>query len=266
MIRSLPLAALLAGCVDTSGTLIVRAWAEDTVPDGITTSDGWTVSFEHWYTAFLDINLDDQETADEVWSSGTSLVADWKVTDSPRQLGATDQPAARYDLGFHIGPPAAGTTNLIGEIDGTVANEMTTEGWAHLVIGSATNGADTKTFRLGFPLDVAYETCENGYDGSTGVIVKKSDETFADIYMHADHLLWNELGTEEASLTFQAWADADADGAITQADLEGVDLATIGYEAAGIDVANLWEFVRYSVALMAHLNGEGECLARGAED
>jgi hypothetical protein len=269
--RALPLLALsLSACAEPTGHLVIRGWAEDAVPDGFAAedTDGWAVTFDHWYTAFHNINLRDQDSGDELWSSGESLVADWKVITSPALLGATDVAAGRHDFGFRIGTPVAGTSNLVGGIPGSVASDMTTNGWSHLVIGSATNGVDTKTFQLGFGLDVSYESCENGYDGSAGVIVNKNDETFADIYVHADHLLWDQLGTEEASLAFQAWADADADadGAITQAELEAVDLATIGYEAAGIDVTNLWEFVSFSVAIMAHLNGEGECVARGFEE
>ena len=58
-------------------------------------------------------------------------------------------------------------------------------------------------------LDLAYENCQNGADDSEGVVVNAGETTQADVYVHADHMLWDQLGTEEATLAFQAWADAD---------------------------------------------------------
>lgn len=261
--RVLPL-LLVAACGSTTGDLLPRVWAEETVTDGFAAADtdGWEVSFDSWITTIGGVTLTDPADGAAIASDDGLYAVEWKGAAEPIALTALSAPAGRSQFGFIIAPATDAVTNLGADADAVA--EMVDAGWSHLVSGQGTKDGVTKTFHLGFDLDLAYENCENGADGSEGVVINAGETTQADVYVHADHMLWDQLGTEEAALAFQAWADADADadGVITADELAAVDIATIGYEATGIDVANLWEFVAFSMSIMGHLNGEGECLAR----
>lgn len=257
----LPLAACGAG----SGEVEVKAWAEDTVIEGITTDDGWQVSFDHWVTGFGELTLTSVDKGDAVAEAEGPWVADWAQADALVAVETlTDVPADRHDVGFstHV---VLSSSKPVNNVPADVLEVMLSEGYVHHIAGSATKGEATVRFAWGFAEAVTYGPCTNGADGTDGVAVSDGESTALELWFHADHLLWDQLGTEEAGLAFDAIADADADadGAVSAAELEAVDLVTAGYETAGVDVADLYDFINFSVAQMAHLNGGGGCTARG---
>jgi hypothetical protein len=260
-------ALLLAACGGGSGAVKVTAWAEDTVIEGMETDDGWAVSFDHWVTGLGELHLDGVDKGETVAEVEGPWVADWAAAPSLLELSVIeDLPAERYDFGFMTHPIIAESDPLTAIPDG-VLETMLAEGYVHHIAGSATKGGATLRFAWGFDAAVDYERCTNGEDGTSGVAVPDSGEVEAQIWLHADHLLWDQLGTEEAGLAFDGIAAADADGdlTITAEELAAVDLVSAGYETAGVDVDNLYEFITFSVSQMAHLNGGGGCTARGGE-
>lgn len=260
-------ALLLAACGGGTGAVQVSAWAEDTVIEGMETDDGWAISFDHWVTGLGELHLDGVDKGETVAEVEGPWVADWAAAPELIDLSLIeDLPAERYDFGFVIHPITA-ESDLLTPIPDGVLETMLAEGYVHHIAGSATKDGATLRFAWGFDAVVDYERCTNGEDGTSGVAVPDGGEVEAQIWLHADHLLWDQLGTEEASLAFDGIAAADADGDlnITAEELAAVDLASAGYETAGVDVDNLYEFITFSVSQMAHLNGGGGCTARGGE-
>ena len=56
-------------------------------------------------------------------------------------------------------------------------------------------------------------------------------------------------------------ADADDDGAITQAELAAVQVAPLGFQVGQYaDVTDLGAFVSHLTQTMGHVDGEGHCI------
>ena len=256
---------LCAGCRGQVGTVALSAWAEDTVAEGITTDDGWQVSFDHWVTGFGELTLSSVDKGDVLVEVEGPWVADWAQADALVAVDTVpDVPADRHDLGFSTHPVVSSSAPING-VPSAVLEQMVAEGLVHHIAGAATKDAYSVSFAWGFDQAVTYGPCTNGADGTAGIAVSADATTAAELWFHADHLLWDRLGTEEAGLAFDAIAaaDADADGTVTEAELEAVDVITAGYETTGVDVDNLHDFIGFSIAQMAHLNGGGGCTARG---
>lgn len=257
----------LAGCGGGTGAVQVSAWAEDTVIEGMQTDDGWAISFDHWVTGLGELHLEGVDKGETVAEVEGPYVADWAAAPALIDLSLIeDLPAERYDFGFAIHPITAQSEAVTAIPDG-VLELMQAEGYVHHIAGSATKGGATYTFAWGIDAEVELERCTNGEDGTSGVAVPDGGEVEAQIWLHADHLLWDQLGTEEAGLAFDGLAAADANGDLDLSfdELAAVDVIAAGYETAGVDVTNLAEFITFSVSQMAHLNGGGGCTARGGE-
>jgi hypothetical protein len=259
--------ALLTACGGGVGQVEVTAWAEETVIEGIATDDGWQVDFDHWVTGFGEIVLSSVDKGDAVAEAEGPWVADWAQAGALLPVTTIDEvPADRHDFGFSTHVVLSSSTP-VNDVPADVLEVMLNEGYAQHIAGVATKGDQSVAFSWGFPTAVSYGPCANGQDGTDGVAVNEDEATEAQIWFHADHLLWDQLGTEEAGLAFDAIAaaDADGDGTVTTDELEAVDVVAAGYETAGVDVADLFDFITFSVSQMAHLNGGGGCTARGYE-
>ena len=92
--------------------------------------------------------------------------------------------------------------------------------------------------------------------------VASGGEGTTQLTMHGDHLFYDDLEDAEAEVAFGvlAAADADADGTITRAELEAVDVAQTGYGVGQYsDVTDLWAFVEHLTRTLGHIDGEGHC-------
>jgi hypothetical protein len=262
----LTIGALASGCSGGTGVIYVSTWAEDTVVEGMTTDDGWDVQFESWVTTFGAVNLSNPDDDQVLVTETGPWIADWAASSTLIPMIAIETNAGeRQRFGFTIVPMDAEPTAIV-PVDAEIQSAMMEAGWSHHIVGTASNGTEELSFAWGFPLSVDYSACINGEDGTDGVTVDKEGSTAAQIWLHADHLLWSRLGTEEAELAFAALAaaDADVDGEITTEELAAVDVVDAGYETGGVDVTNLYDFIAFSIAQMAHLNGGGTCTARNA--
>jgi hypothetical protein len=236
-IQSLITSALLLviGCSSESGgsgILDLNAYGEAFIEEGIPAdafADGWAVTFERF-----DVKLVGVVAAGHEFGSYTVDLTE----DSDGEghvLDSTDAPTGEVDdAEFEI-------------------ERVTLE-------GAATKGDTTKTFAWTFSEPVRYHECESGptlQDGATG--------TFQ-ITVHADHLFYDSLVSEEPDMRFQALADADADddGVITQDELEVADIGL--YDAGSEGTAdNLWLFLTAQSHTLGHVNGEGHCHAEVIE-
>jgi hypothetical protein len=226
---SLALVAL-AGCGSGGeGTVEVTAYGEPFIEEGIPASavdDGWALTFRRFAV-----------TVREVSVGGTPIAAQAPVdlaaasSGAGHRLGAAQVPAGEHtDAGF-----------TLARIE---------------VEGVATKGAAQKTLSWVFDQATRYTDCE------TTTRVEDAGTATFQVTVHADHLLYDSLVAEEPKLRFQPLADADADGdgAITQAELAGTDIGA--YDPGSEDgVDDLWTWLLAQARTLAHVNGEGHCRA-----
>lgn len=256
-------ALALTGCgaVEAGAELTVRAWGEEYIEEGIPATefgDGWSVKFDQ----FL-VNLGTVEVA-QAGTEPALTDAQFQVFDLARPSGgqgqlvtASEVPAGAYtDTRYQIYPASGGSA--AGNASAADLKMMQDGGYSVFVSGSATKGDVKKTFAWGFGTRTSYAGCE-----SKGEVAADAPGT-VQITVHGDHLFYDDLFSEEPMLLFgliaQADDDGDADGAISQAELEAVDLrALANYQVGSTDIADLWHFIEHLTTTLGHIDGEGHC-------
>ncbi|MEL6182331.1 MAG: hypothetical protein AAFS10_25470, partial [Myxococcota bacterium] len=129
-------------------------------------------------------------------------------------------------------------------------------GYAMLVEGSATRGTESKTFTWAFATETTYLNCQTQAD------VEVNSEGVSQLTIHADHLFYDDLVSEEPNVAFDlvASADANGDGEVTQAELAQVDLSTQSrYQVGSAPIQDLWGFIEAQTRTLGHIDGEGHC-------
>ncbi|MDC3958794.1 hypothetical protein KEG38_33370 [Polyangium jinanense] len=282
--------AIVIGCggEDASsgaGALAVRITGEDAAKTGfpveeegetIAFADGWTIQFSKVLVSFGGLDLRSADGAVAIESKGW-WVADLHAGDASLPVFEALE-ARRWDrFGYEIAAPDASAVAL-GSVAQADVQAMIDGKFNYWMEGTATRAGDTYTFAWGLSNPTRNTNCTNGLDGTDGVVIRSNTTTEAEITIHLDHLFWDTLGTEEASLRFDAFAAAaGADKEIsledlaTQAlsDLKGLDGMPlvdaegkpIVYNPGSVPLASqdLLSFMLASSASMGHLNGEGLC-------
>ena len=222
------LVGLALACNDDAGTgtIAITVYGEAFIEEGIpadAVADGWRLDFERFEVTLSGIAL-----------GGVTLAGPVTV----------DISSATKELGQELvrGAAPAGDHSGGGYTVDTVK-----------VVGKATRGAETKTFDWTFDTAVTYRDCE------AVVAVPKDGVGTFQLTIHADHYLYDSLVAEEPAVAFDvlAAADADNDGAITQAELAVGGIGT--FDPGNADIDNLWEWLVALNATLGHANGEGHC-------
>lgn len=260
--RWVSLILVASACGGLEGEVQVAAWGERSAVEGYRPerTDGWDITLESFHSGIGPVSVLDRSREEAVATLDGAWVVDWTTWPEPAPLGVLAAPADRYRVAFDLVVPSSDTAP-IGEVDPDIVAEMAANGWAHHVVGQATDGERTVRFAWGFDNPARSTECENGIDGTDGIAVSPDLPARLQITMHADHLFWNTLRTEESPIAFAgiAGADADRDGEVTVAELQAADPVALGYEAAGVELTSVYAFIRYSLARAAHLNGGGLC-------
>ena len=258
------LLSCLAACSGSeSGTITASVYGEAFIEDGIPAdefSDGWAVSFDTFLVSIGDLAAKAGEGSAEVTAPAYHIVDLAQSSGGEGyELATLDVPAGRYEhYGYQLRADAAA---LAYNVDDATAAAMKAGGYAMWVRGSATKAGVTKTFDWGFTMKLAYAHCDLGgsIDGNT---------LPAQATIHADHLFYDDAVSDEPNLAFQliADADADADGAVTLAELAAVDIRSQArYQVGslkhptGTSITNLQQYVEHQVITVGHINGEGHC-------
>lgn len=220
---------LAASACAGEGTVIVTAYGESFIEDGIPADevdDGWAVEFERFEVAIRDV-----------------------------VVGGTDVPVKKR---IDLTKSSKGKGHTLGSA--TVAADDHTHSSFSVgrveVTGSATKGDVTKTFEWVFDETTSYHECE------TTTKVPAGGEATFQITVHADHLLYDSLVSEEPRVLFQALADADADddGVITKKELAATDIGAYDPGSEG-GVDDLWSWLVAQTRTLGHVDGEGHCHA-----
>jgi hypothetical protein len=258
---ALVLASVLAACgSEDPGTLEVRIYGEEFIEEGIPAdvfADGWAVSFDRFLVSVSAVRA--------ASGHGTAALSDDSVRIfdlSPASAGngflvaSAMVDGGHYDhVAYAIRPATAAAS--AGNATQQDVDLMTQGGYSLYVAGSATKGTTTKTFAWGFSTSTRYEEChsEAVVDGGTSA---------AQITVHADHLFYDDLFSEEPEVQFELIASADADdnGVVTQAELAAVNITTLpDYQVGSEPIADLWSFIEHQTATVGHIDGEGHCEA-----
>lgn len=126
---------------------------------------------------------------------------------------------------------------------------------------------------MGFPLALNVQHCENGLDGTDGIVVSNNAVTNSEVTVHLDHLFFDNWAVTEPALRFDAIAAMAPMGRrLSLEDLEGQDNLSELLDANGkpLDIAydpgsafhpvqNLAEFITSAAETTGHWNGEGHC-------
>lgn len=263
-----PLAVACGG--DGTGTINVTTYGEDFIEVGIPASppaedgivDGYDFKYNKFLIALSDIRIaggDDQLgavlDAQQIWDmtqSGPHAITSFtevEATDWPR-VGATIE-------------QARGAT--AGNATAEDVTRMNDGAYSLYVEGTATStGGEVFTFSWGFQNGTRYDDCADA-DERAGVLVPDGGSVTIDLTIHGDHLIFDDLQSEDPSLRFKAIAaaDTDADKDVTLDELEAVDLTTLPADQYGTGgdgtVVNLRQFVAAQMSTLLHFQGEGHC-------
>lgn len=223
------LLALLGGCASASGTVNVIAYGEEFIEEGIPADQvagGWAIEFSRFAVTFSEITL-----GGTVLDGSVTVDLSEASNGEGQALGALELSTGDYsDSSF-----------VIERVE---------------VDGSASQGAEEKTFSWVFDTAARYDACE-----ATTEVTAEEAATFQ-ITVHADHLFYDSLVADEPQLRFQALADADVDanGEVTQEELEDADIGGYDPGSAG-DIDDLWAFLSAQTITLGHVDGEGHCHA-----
>lgn len=222
---SLLLAAAL-GCSDL-GTHKLAIEGSQQVVSGVTTADAWTVTFDQFVVVVHNPGLIERSDDEPAWVREAGVTV-WDVTQALEEGEALSRQirATRYDgADFRIAPASeSGYDAEVGNVETAVRDAAVDDDWSMHVVGSATDGTSTISFDWTFDTNTFYR-CK--FDGDAVVeLGADGDET----------TVIEILGEALIGDGFQAIADADADGdgAVTQAELdsaglwEGIEAAEIG--------------------------------------
>lgn len=255
----------LVGCDSPRNeALEVRVYGEAFIEEGIPAdvfSDGWSVKFEK----FL-VNVGTVAVA-EAGSQPGLEAAEFQVFDLSKASNGAGQEVTsglvsvgRYnDTSFSIAPNADATA---GNATADDLKVMKDGGFSVYVAGTASKaGEDSKRFAWGFATRTDYSECESLAD------VKAGAPSVVQLTIHGDHLMYDDLFSETPNVSFAliAQADADADGEVTRAELEAVDLRPLeNYQVGSTDIVDLWHFIEHLTTSLGHIDGEGHCEATRA--
>jgi hypothetical protein len=283
----LAIVTLVVGCGDGGdGTLIVTASGEEAAEEGFPVAveeevlelvDGWSLSFTAVVVSYVDFALRDHH------GDAAAIGVDPVVVDlhqgEPTLWQLEGVPSGRWsDVRYRIAPPTGGS-QVVGVVDPAHVTLMQDNGYGMWIGAVATDGADSVEVAWGFPLDVLHTRCENGLDGTDGVVIRRGGITDAELTLHLDHLFLDNLADEDgAHMRFEAIAAAAGeDGRVTLDALAVQSLsdprdrngdpitdddgALLFYEPGpfALPAHNLREFVVAAASAMGHFNGEGHC-------
>ncbi len=246
------LAALLLGCLpeDTRpppGVVSVTFRGADATIDGVTTSDGWRVTFER---VLVSIGSADVEGAgcEEYADADYFRILDGRLR-TPQKVGLI------YGLGtctFELRARNPENDSLLGEgvteEDKKLMRDPVTDeheelaGITYWIRGRAERSGVAKSFDWRFRRRrVAYEDCL--VDGASKELTLRGDETqTVEIRAHAAVLFQDALEHDKAKLRFDpiAAADGNADGVVTLEELEDVTMEGLGIAKPEDEEAKEW--------------------------
>ncbi len=256
-VPAMTMALMLGACdeaadVPADTTLRISAYGEEFVEEGIPAQelvDGWRIDFDRFLVAISEVESDGVELPG-------SFVVDLSRASGGEghTLGEVLVPAVDHPhLSFTVAPPQQATAV---SADAPDVQQLVDEGQSMWVEGRATRADVTLRFFWGFDTATRYEECHGVAELAT------DEEPRSQLTLHADHLFYDDLDSEEPNVAFDliASADTDGDGEITPAELAAVDITTEArYQVGSREITDLWGFIEAQTRTVGHIDGEGHC-------
>ncbi len=217
--------AAALGCSDVgTHSLAIEGSAQTTA--GISTADGWSLSVSEFVVVVHNPSLIERSDNEPAWVREAGVTV-WDVTQALAEGEALSRKirATRYDgADFRIAPASAsGYEAVAGNVEGSIVDAAVEGDWSIHAVGTATNSTTNQTVSFDWTFDTnTFYRCELEGDAVVELGAEGDETTVLEIYAEA---LFHEAGSEfnpDADAVFQPIADADADGdgAVTQAELE----------------------------------------------
>jgi hypothetical protein len=234
-----------------SGSWEVEIWGEDYIETGIPSAsfaDGCSATFDQFLLSVAAVEASNGE-------QGTGHDGPFSfdlVQPGPQSLTSLiELPSGYYDtVSFRVAPPSGGKDSLSAALSEAAASIHS--------VGTLTCPSDSVTFDWAFATDTTY-VCE-----PDGLNIPKGGSDTTQLTIHGDHFFYNGLEDPDAAVLGEAIvaADADGDGAVSLAELDGVPVASLGYTVGShAEVSTLASFLEVLASSLGHIDGEGHCVA-----
>lgn len=240
------------------------------------TADGWALDFDSIVVSVAEVSVADVERRAVGRSVGVGLFdlarssADSRIVLSAEGIAPGSYPNVTWSLG----PPASDWA-LHDEVSPTVRADLARGGSFLWIRGRALLGPTTKTFSWAFDGAASFDECEGLVDGvpTRGVRVEPTATIWTRLTLRIDRLFRDDLVAPEARIRFQAlaFADRNADGAITRAELASVTLdearshgGRFGTGQQASVVGTLDDFLGAQARRVGGFRGDGWCEPRDA--
>jgi hypothetical protein len=273
----------MTGCAETGseGTLSIRVSGEEAAQGGypvgegedqIAFADGWTLEFHKVIVSLTQFTLATEDGEEALLHSDPVLVDLHQGT--PELWRFEGLAAQRWDaVGYQYAKPAS-DVRVVNDLSEADVKRMQDEGYSLLIEATARKEDREVELSWGFPLAIDVQHCQNGLDGTDGIVVRDNATTSAEITVHLDHLFFDSYATEEPNLRFDPLAEtAPEDGPLLLEALAAQDnLSDIkGRNGQPLGLAydpgsafhpvptNLEEYVSAAAETTGHWNGEGHC-------
>ena len=260
MNRSLILVTMLLAACAGEGTWTLETWGEEYIEVGIPASafeDGCSVVYDRFLVLTSDRVLLNDEGGDEVAALDGAQVYDQTVAGPTEMATVPAKAGTWHSFQVTIAPDPSATAGSASEAD---TAELLTRGASVLASGTLTcPDRDPKTFDWALTSTTTYE-CD-----PENLVIPNGGEGRTQLTIHGDHLWYDSLYAETAVVRGLAIADADADedGAVTEAELAAAPVAPTGYTVGTYtDVTDLWAYLQASSRSLGHVDGEGHCGVR----
>ena len=220
-------AVVLPACSDGGeGMVEVRVYGEEFIEEGIPAADmadGWEITFSRF-----DVTVTDVTVAGVTLADGTTLDITTPSDGEGQLLTDGAVPTGRH----------ADSSYVIRSV---------------AIEGTAQKDAETLSFAWVLDAPTSYASCE------TETRVTTSAPGVFQVTVHADHLFYDSLVSEEPELRFDALAaaDTDEDNEITEAELAAAGVGS--YDVGNEDIDDLWSWLLAQSRTLGHVDGEGHC-------
>jgi hypothetical protein len=273
------LVAACTGCAAEggTGTLSVRVSGEEAALSGypageIAFEDGWSLEFHKILLSLSKLTLATTR-GDRADDGDDPVIVDLHrgETELWRLEGLAAQ---RWDqVGYRYTPPSA-ATRTVGEVSADDIERMRGAGYSLFIEASVRKDDREVDVSWGFPLQIAMAHCQNGLDGTDGIVIRDNAVTQGEITVHLDHLFLDDWAVAEPSLRFDAMAAlAPSTRALTLEDLKNQDnLSDLkGPDGVPLDLSydpgsafhpvpdDLAQYTEAAAETTGHWNGEGHC-------
>lgn len=275
--------AVLTGCLpnDTRpspGKLLVTVSPDEALSSGMTTADGWQVSFERFLVSLGRVSVDGDGCL-AYSDPDYSRVLDLRQP-GPQKLSLV-YAVGHCDFDMELSSPqpdnvlGPGTTEADRTFLRTPGDDAFTQasGISIHAEGTATRGAARTSFAWSFRHRIDYAGCSATVDGREvkGFDIASGESRTLDVLIRGAALFSTDRIDMDAETWFQPYADADAlgdrNGVVALDELSRIDLAGAGADAgtdAAVSTSTRWatleDFLYLGLfPLVPRFRGNGTC-------